>query len=545
MSSLNAIFNIAKSALMANQKAMNVTAHNITNANTDGYTRQRAILSTNNPVNFGGLYFGTGVNATGIQRVYDSFQTIQLRSSMSLLSKYETTGQHLSAMEAILNDFDGSGLSTRLDALFNSFQEVATNPSSYGERSALLANAGVLADTFNTIDSSIRLNVSNINSTIESKVTEINSLTSQIAGLNLQVSASELSGLQANDLKDRRDLLLDDLAKIVDISVSENENGQSDVFLGGSFIVAGNKASLVSLEADPGEAGSYDIILNGATINDRISAGSLRGDLDALDYYSQVHDKVNLLAATLVKEVNLQHSAGYGTDGSTGTDFFSPLSVYSRANSSNTGGTVISGGTVTDLSQGTLDDYEIKFSGPASYTVVNTGTNMVVSGGAYTSGSAITFGGLSVTVTDGSGTPAAGDKFFVSVRENAARDFSVAVTDPAKVAASSTAAGVPGDNSNALALADLRDAATVDGSSFGRFYSRIVTDLGTDVNSARLNADAQGMFTQELVAARESTSGVSLEEEAINLVKLQRAYEAAVKVLSTVDQMMDTILRLR
>lgn len=545
MSSLNAVFDIAKSALMATQKAMNVTSHNVSNANTEGYTRQRAVLSTNSPVNFGGLYFGTGVSVSGIQRVYDSFQTIQLRSSISLLSRHETAGQHLSALEAILNDFDGSGLSSRLDAFFNSFEDIAASPSSYGERSALLASANVLADTVNSIDSSLRVRINNINSGIEAKITEINSLASQVAELNLRISSSELAGVSANDLRDTRDLVLEDMARHVDVSVTENAMGQTDVFLGGSFIVAGNKASVMSYEMDTDDPGAYDIVLNGATVNDRISGGGIRGDLDGLAYSEGVHARVNLIAASLVKEVNLQHSGGYGLDGSTGTDFFAPLSVNARAFSSNPGGAVVSGGAVTDLSLLTLDDYEIRFSGPASYNVVNAGTNTIVSSGAYASGSPIAFDGLSVTITDGPLSPAAGDKFLISVRENAARGISVAVIDPDKVAASSTAAGVPGDNTNAQALADLRDAALVDGASFSRFYSRMVTDLGTETNGAKLNSGAQKMYTDELRAVKEATSGVSIEEEAINLVKLQRAYEAAAKVMSTVDKMLETLLSLR
>ncbi|OGP21334.1 MAG: flagellar hook-associated protein FlgK [Deltaproteobacteria bacterium GWA2_55_10] len=545
MSSLNAVFDIAKSALMATQKAMNVTSHNISNANTDGYTRQRAELTAKEPVIYGGLYFGTGVDASNIQRVYDSFNTIQLRTSVSLLSRHETAGGHLSGLEAVMNGLDGSSLSTRLDALFNSFEEVATNPSSYGERSALLANANALADSINTIDSGIRLNIANINGTIEGKVDEVNSLALRIAELNGQIAGTELAGIAANDLRDKRDILLEDLANIVDISVTENGNGQADVFLGGSFIVAGTRTSGMSLAADPREPESYNIILNGATINSRISGGSLKGDLEGLAYYQGVHDKVNLLSASLVKEVNQQHAAGFGLDGSSSTDFFAPLSVYTRGSVSNSGGAIVSSAFVDDLSQVTLDDYEIRFAGPGSYTVVNTSTNMVVTGGAYTSGNPITFDGLNVTIQNSPLAPAAGDRFTVSVMENAARDFSVAITDANKVAASSTAAGVPGDNANATALADLRDALTVEGATFGSFFQRVVTDLGTEVNNVKLNARAQKAYSDEIRAARESVSGVSLEEEAINLVKLQRAFEAAAKVMQTADQMLETLLNIR
>ena len=101
MSTLNGIFDIAKTALQANQKAINVTSHNIANANTAGYTRQRVVLETMNPVNFGGQFFGTGVDVAAVERVYDSFQTIQLRDAQSALSRFETRGQHLAGLESI------------------------------------------------------------------------------------------------------------------------------------------------------------------------------------------------------------------------------------------------------------------------------------------------------------------------------------------------------------------------------------------------------------------------------------------------------------
>lgn len=545
MSSLNGVFNIAKSALMASQKALNVTSHNISNANTDGYTRQRAVLSTNDPATFGGLQFGTGVSVTAIARVYDSFQTVQLRSAVSLFSGYETAGRHLHALESILNDFDGSGLSSRLDDFFNAFQELAANPSSYGERSSLIARATVLADTMNSIDGAIRENVSGIRGSIEAKVSEINVIASEIAGLNQRISAIELSGMDANDLRDRRDILLEDLSSFVDVSVAENEHGQVDVFLGGSFIVAGVKSAEMTAGTDPDSTDSFKLYLNGASIESRISGGGIKGDMDGYASFKDVHSRLNLLAASLVKEVNLQHSSGWGLDGSTGVDFFNPLPVSARSAGANQGGAVISGGAVTDPSQLTLDDYEIRFSGPGAYTVFNAAQNSIVATGAYTSGSTISFDGLSVTITDGLQPPAAGDKFMVSATENAAREFSVAVADPDAIAASSTSAGVPGDNTNAAALASLRDKASMGGATFGNFYARVVTDLGTSAGNAKARAEAQKVYVSELRAARESLSGVSIEEEAINLVRLQRAYEAAAKVMSTVDRMLETLLNIR
>ena len=205
--------------------------------------------------------------------------------------------------------------------------------------------------------------------------------------------------------------------------------------------------------------------------------------------------------------MNLVHSSGYGLDGSTGADFFSPLSVYTNASSANTGGAAITSGLVTDLSALTLDDYEIRFSGPGAYNVVNLNTDAVVSNGAYTSGAAITFDGLSVVISDSARAPQAGDRFVVSATKNAAVEMGVEVSDPRKIAASSTLAGIPGDNANALALADLREAASIEGTTFSQFYNGIVTDIGTAANDARINYEAQNNFTQELKSRQRSRLG--------------------------------------
>jgi flagellar hook-associated protein 1 FlgK len=545
MSTLNAVFDIARTALQANQKAINVTSHNIANANTAGYSRQRVILETMTPVNFGGQFFGTGVDVAGVERVYDSFQTIQLRDAQSGLSRFEARGQHLAGLEAILNDFDGAGLSTRLDAFFNSAADVAANPSSYGERAAMLSNARVLSDTFNLTATNLTSNLSSVRSLIEHKVEDINGIAARIAGFNQQISAIELSGASANDLRDSRDQLLEELSGLVDVSVNENDIGQVDVYVGGSFLVAANKTALLTVAQDPRDIDTPSLMLNGGTINDRITGGSLKGDLEGIAYYKDARERINLLSASLVKEVNLQHAQGFGLDGAPGADFFSPLSVYSNANSANTGGAAITSGMVADLNALTLDDYEIRFSGPGAYNVVNLNTDSVVSNGAYTSGAAISFDGLSVVISDTSRAPQAGDRFVVSATRNAAAEMKVDLTDPRKIAASATAAGVPGDNTNAQAIAGLKDGSFLGSTTFGQFYNSIVTDLGTASKDARINYDARSEFTQELRAAKETVSGVSIEEEAINLVKLQRAYEAAAKVMSTVDQMMETILNLR
>ena len=546
MASLNSILDIAKTSLIASQKAISVTSHNISNANTPGYTRQRAVLEPMNPINVGGLLFGTGVNVTSIQRIYDSFQSTQLRAADSKLSSYDTGYGLMKTLETMLYDVNGSGLSTPLDDFFKAFHNVANNPESSAERSTLLSSATILADRFNSIDASIRQNLDNINNSVAAQIDQVNALAAQVADLNNQIGVVEIAGVTANDLRDKRDLLLDSISKIVDITTRENENGAVDVYVaGGSFLVTGNRSAPLSAEINNSNPFLYDIISNGSDISGSISGGAIKGLIDASTKYRETLDKINLMAATLVKEVNVQHRAGYGLDGSTGVDFFTPLAVNMKASAGNTGGAVITGGNVVDQSLLTLSNYEIRFTGPSNYTVVNTSNNTVVTNGAYTSGSAISFDGISFMITDNTGAPAAGDTFRVDTVGSAAHYIGVAVSDTKQVAAASSAATVPGDNTNALAMAGIKDLTVLNGITLNQYFNAMVADIGVVTNSASTNADAQRKVVEELQLAKDSLSGVSLEEEAVNLIKLQKAYEASAKLMTTADKMFDALLAIR
>lgn len=546
MPSLYSVLDIAKTALLTNEKAINVTSHNIANANTPGYSKQVADLASTNPVEFGGLFYGTGVTVQNVTRSYDSFLSSQLMYSNSSLSAYQSKSDILNGVQAALNDQTGNGLSTQLDSLFNSFQDLSNDPSSYSARASLLSNAGVLTQGFNTIDNTIRKNLSNINSEIDSSVQSINSIAGQIADLNKAIGSVEYGGTTANDLRDKRDVLLGDLSKIIDVKTIEDKPGQMNVYVAGTYLVAGTKTSPFSTSVGNDNLCLYNIVNNGVVLNSKITGGSLKGLVDGSQYIQGVEGKINNLAFSLTKAVDLQHRLGYGLDGSTNTDFFSLPPVYTMANGGNTGGSLVTNASIVDLSKATTDNYEIRFTGASSFSVVNTTTGTVVtSNGAYSSGNPITFDGLSVTISDNNGAPAVGDRFTVNVTENAAQNLNVAISDPNKIAAASSSAALPGDNTNSLALAGIKDSAVSGGSTLSGYYSGIVTDLGTVTQETTNGVSAQQKITDQIQTSRDSVSSVSIEEEAINLIKLQQAYQASAKVITTVNTMMDALMSIK
>lgn len=562
MSGLNAITNIAKTALMTSQTAIQVTSHNIANVNNPDYKRQRVNMSSADMIMSGGTIIGTGVDVDSIERVYDRFLQLQIFNSKGSLGRYSKEEYVLSRLEGVFNDLEGYGLTNVLNEFFNAVQDAANDPTSYAARVALLGKGDTLAARINGMESRIRQQISDINKEISGKVKDINNLASQVASINQEILKAESSGGMANDLRDKRDALINSLSEYIDITVLDNNDGQKTILAaGGNPLVESAFSAAMGVRADANNDGNYDVIFPDVTggytdITDNISSGSLKGLINTRDnVHTPAFNKFKTLAASITKEFNEIHRAGYGLDGSTGVldlsgatnAFFKPLTPDVTANSTNTGSAVVTTSGVFDLSAVTLSDYEIRFTSSASYSIVDTTNNVVVLSGAYASGANIDFEGIRVNITDSPGTPQAGDTFKVSVTSNAARNFSVSLTDANKFAAAQDPLALPGDNRNALALAALKDDSTVLSSgtaTFSAYYESIVADIGTKAQESSRNASFQDVVVNQMENNMDSVSGVSMEEEAANLVKYQYAYQAAAKLITVVDDLFNTLVNM-
>lgn len=565
MSGLNAITNIAKTGLMTAQTAIQVTAHNIANVNNPDYKRQRVNMSSADMIMSGGTIIGTGVAVDGIERVYDRFLQLQIFGAKSSLGRYSKEEYVLSRLEAVFNDLEGYGLTNVLNEFFNAVQDAANDPTSYATRVALLGKGDTLAARINGMESRIRQQISDINKEISGKVGDINNLASQVASINQEILKAESSGGTANDLRDKRDALIKSLSEYIDITVLDNNDGQKTILAaGGNPLVESAFSASMGVMADANNDGNYDVIFPDVTggyvdITNNISSGSLKGLIDTRDNtYKPAFNKFKTIAASITKEFNEIHRAGYGLDGSTGildlsgvtNAFFKPLTPDVTANNANTGSALVTTSGVINLSAVTLSDYEIRFTSSTTFSIVDTTNNTVISSGAaYTSGTNIDFDGLRVVITNspGPGTPQAGDVFKVNVTKNAARNFSVSLTDANKFAAAQAAAALPGDNRNALALAALKDDSTVLSSgtaTFSTYYQSIVADIGTKAQESTRNASFQDVVVNQMENNMDSVSGVSMEEEAANLVKYQYAYQAAAKIITVVDDLFNTLVNL-
>ncbi len=543
------ILDIAKGSLLASQAGIQTTAHNIANVDTPGYTRQRVGTNAGDPVIIGGYPIGTGVFINGIERSYDRFLGLQIMDAQEKMGRQSALRDTLGRLEGIFNDSSGLGLGDTLDNFFNAINDVANDPSSYAARSALLSTASTLADRITSLDSRMRGEIERIEGEVKGEIDAINSLTAGIAGLNVDIQRMESGGNTANDLRDERDRLLNELAGRIDVTMIENDNGQVTVLTaGGNPLVADSTSTALSVKPDTDNGGYNDIYFGNKKITTHISTGSIKGLLEARDsHFLPTLDKLDTLSASLTKEFNAVHLQGYGLDGSTGLNFFTPLSPSVAARGSNTGGADASV-SIQSLPALTLDDYEIRFTSSSTYNIVNTTDETTVSSGnSYSSGGDIDFDGIRVVISDVTGTPQSGDVFSTKTAEGAARVFGVALTDPNKFAAATSNLDLPGGNSNVLSMVNLRDGKVLSNgnASFSTFYSSLVTDVAVASRTAVVNSDAQGVVVQELENYRESVSGVSIDEEGLNLIRYQQSYEAAAKVINIVDELFDTLIALR
>jgi flagellar hook-associated protein 1 FlgK len=560
MTDIYGVMSLAGNALLAHQKAINVTGNNIANVNTPGYSRQKLLLETRSPVQSSIGLMGNGVEADSVERLYDRFLGVQINSESETLGRWEARKEGLELAEVIFDESGEFGLSQSLNDFWTSWQNLANDPSGYNERVVLQAKSQVMSGTFNRLYSDLQNAQQGFDASIEGAVADINQLSQQIAELNQKIMEVEASGnYTANDYRDRRDLALKELAGLIDINTFEDGTGRVTVSVGsGQTLVESNSSRNLTTQVNG--FGFKDVAWvgqDGTTVNitGNISNGKLNGWLQARDVDNRGYlRQLDTLAESLMERVNNLHQGGWGLDGSNGNDFLTGLAAAS--------GNLDSLLTITAEPGGT---------GNISVTLVGGGT-----AGAETVTTDPVTGDIRIAIEDGFSTgnqialalqAHSGINSVLALAPAAAWDLSAGTNTTALgggssaeaiqvnaaisnnldlIAASSTSAGVPGNNGQAIAIANLQHSLTMNGSSstFEDFYNSLVSKVGGDMQSAEAYFNHQSSMVVQLENRRESISGVSLDEEMINLVKFQTAYDAAAKLISTADELLQTVLNM-
>ena len=551
----------AKLGLLAQQLAIEVTGQNVANIETEGYSRQDVSFEANTPrghIKYGGLHqLGTGVRIASIERAHDQFLFTQIMDEGDLTGSTEVKKEIFEQLEVLFNEGSGRSLNDALSLFFSSIHDLATNARGLSERVDLISKAEHLASTFNQTGNQLFTIQRNIDATIETEVAKINTLTTQIGKLNESIHANEpTSQYKANDLRDNRDRLVKELSKKIDIQlVQESDNQISLTLKDGTALVLKDQVFDLSTSINANNESFNDVYIDiGSTtknITSTIKGGELRGYLDMRDTkVESILDKMNILSGSFIQEFNSIHREGFGIDGSSGLDFFTPLDVTVDHDADNTGTAVVS---MTNASPTTVsvDEFEIAFTDSNEFTLNNLTTN--ASSGTFTFTTGSTFNikdGFAVAI---SGTAASGDKVTFSVSEDAASLMSVSSTitaDGQKIAAGTT---TNGDGGNALLMANLQNElvfnsvtwSSESGSfTFDEYYNAVVSTIGIESFSAQAILRQQEGVMLQLNSRRESISGVSIDEEMIKMIKFQQAYNASARMISMVDEMLDTLNRM-
>ena len=555
-SNIFSILNTAKLGLLSQQLAIEVTGQNIANVQTEGYSRQQVNFEATTPRSFSLGQLGTGVRVAGIERSHDEFLFSQILSEGDTLGRFQVRKDVFEQLEILLSENNGQSLNQTLSSFFAGVQDLSSNPTGLPERTSLVAEAKNLASVFNNLGESLFQIQQNLDATISVEVAKINSLTEEIAALNQSIHANEPTTFSANDLRDKRDQKIKELSELIDLNFVDEQDGQISITLNdGTPLVLHSTAFTLDTSINGNNKSFLDIVVldgagNSTNITSSITGGTLKGYLDMRDTeVEDLRDKLDRLAAGFVQEFNKIHQQGFGIDGSTGNNFFTALTTTVLTNTSNTGSATLTA-TNGDPSNISVDKYEITMTGSNSFSLANLTTG--ASAGTFTFTSGTTFNlanGFAVTI---SGTPATGDKFKLSVSESAARDFSVAsgvLSNSNKIAAGLNSST---DGANALELVGLQsklvfDSITLDSAgsgtfTFDEFYSSIVSTVGIESFSSQSTFLQQEAILLQLNIRRESISGVSIDEELINMIKFQQAYNAAARLIGVVDELLDTVI---
>jgi flagellar hook-associated protein 1 FlgK len=424
------------SGLLALQRALDVTSNNIANANTPGYSVERANLQELPAQQTGRGYVGSGVEVASITRSYDEALAQQVRSSQSSYSGYNTFATQAAQVDNLLSA-QGSGLGATLQNFANALQNVANSPSSTAQRQVLLSQAQALTQQLQSYDGQLSQFSSSLESQIGTNVTQINSLASGIASLNSQIATGLASGQTPNDLLDQRDQLIDQLSQYVSVSTSTQSDGQTNVFIGtGQPLVTGGTSQALTTIQDPYDATRHEVGLQGPSgavdITAQISGGSLGGLLSArsqvLDTTRNALGQISVGVATLM---NQQQAAGMDLTGAAGAAMFSVGGVQSLGATSNGGAATVST-SITSLGSLSTDDYKLQFSGGSwQLSDVTTGQAVAMTGSG-TVASPFAAAGLSIVV---SGAAANNDSFLIRPTAAATLGLTLLLNSPAQIAA--------------------------------------------------------------------------------------------------------------
>lgn len=562
---------IGVSGLRAAQQQLDTAAHNVANASTPGYSRQQVMLVEAPPYTIpafdrSGLpgQIGSGVSVAAITRVRDTFLDQQVQAQTSLQGEWDTRDAELSKVESIFPEPSSSGLGNTISKYYSAWQDVAADPSSTAARSALTEQASSLAMQINSDAVQLGMVASGIDSKVTQQIATVNGLATQIANLNGQIQRVSIAGNNPNDLLDQRTQLLNQLSSILPSTVLTQKDGTITVEVGGTDLVS-NVTSRAIVAGTNSTGHVVPQWSDGSAVT--LPTGQLKGLLDVRDVeVAGYQSQLDALAKGIADSTNSLHEQGIDANGNQGQAIFTyhsgdvaqslavnpavaanpQLIAASAAPNSPGDGSVAgliadiqnaksySGGVAgtdvvggMDLTTGTtarLMTVATDTATAQTYTFSGSGSNLTLTGAdgsvqtvaiadmAAGGTQVINFDQLGIKLTVSTGAAAKAGADLVT-------DFSAA-----------------GHNTIVAASLYTPSQTTTD------FYSSLVGKIGTASSQASEMSQNQQLVLDQLNTQVQQVSGVSLDEEATDMIRFQHAYQAAARVITTMDEMLNTLI---
>lgn len=479
------LFSIGRSGLGAAKRSLQTSSHNIANANTEGYSRQRVELQSSTPVGHGKHIQGTGVQVKSIKRIHDQHIQRKLNETITKHNYNEEQTLQLSQVEAVFNEINSEGLNKILNRFFNSFRELSNQPENETVRAIVRDNAKIVANDFNRIHTELIDAKDRINRKIQGSIETINNLSERVAYLNKQIVKLETAGGETGDLRDQRDMAVSSLAEFFDIESYEDDYGQMTVNVqgAGSIVSGGQNIKLVAnyevnKQSDSSDRAEMQIYFDGRSnpITKSIRSGSLSALILSRDRdVGELEDRMNELAYGLVKATNAIHRRGY-----------------------------INGKIPTDQ-----NGNPVNLPGSRKVTGIN---------------------------------------FFKEPldKKNAAEliALSTEVLSDLNNISTGLTPNTPGDNRIAIAISKLQHEKLLKGgtTTFEETYQKAVGLVGTRTAKSRIDTEQSEGILAQAKSIKERLTGVSIDEETANMVRYQHAYDASAKVIKTADEMFDSLI---
>jgi flagellar hook-associated protein 1 FlgK len=626
--------NTALSSLRAQMSALQTAGHNIANATTPGYSRQRVELETNIARNFITYQLGTGVRIKGVQRIVDNFLEASLQNASSKLGQLGVRQDTLERLEGMIQGSSESSIGTQLDKLFSALSDLSARPEDISARVLVLEQADSLSASIRELAENIKSARESLNDQLKLTIEQVNRITSEIASLNKEIVKVEGAGTSpnaANDLRDRRGLLTKQLAEYLDLRAVEAPNGELNILVGGTFLVNGTNSYALTTQdsVDKNSVISTVVMEDGGAIN--IKDGKIAGIINARDEdLRSIMQDLDALANSIILEFNKVQSTGQGlkrlsdiTSNFSLSRSDSPISITGSVTSVITNNTIIdtsligssdltgqelffisgenylerreissfdsSTGTITlDKPLGQMpkpgDAFQITSlyfpitNGSFDFVLtdevsgIQTKTNITVDldkispdttledirdqinainpniSASITPDNRLRIQSLSGDLTFSFSNDTSG--FLASIGLNQFFDgysaLNIKVNDNLmnnSALLSTGTSNIKGDNTNALAFIDLRGLPLVKGeATFEEFYRGILGTVGVDTAEFKERLENQKLLSTQLENQRERVSGVNIDEEAVNMLTNQRAYQASARLIAVVDSMLEILM---